>query len=174
MFEWLNIYECVTGSAGVTGQKYFYEIAYTMRSSVFKTLNWSNRMTVGSCEYILTILESLLQFTAFLFQFRLVLSLTMSQILESDVVQSPKYIILDTDMGTDDMWALIMLLKTEKHFNHIKLLAITCVHGNTSIDNVINNTFAVLDIMKRTDVGHAPYSNLRFGNFFFNFLSISS
>lgn len=76
----------------------------------------------------------------------------MSPAVELDVVQTPKYIILDTDMGTDDMWALIMLLKAEKHFSNIKLLAITCVHGNTTMDHVINNAFAVLDIMKRADV----------------------
>lgn len=72
--------------------------------------------------------------------------------LKLDVVQTPKYVILDTDMGTDDVWALIMLLKAAKHFSNITLLAITCVHGNTSMDNVVNNTFAVLDIMKRSDV----------------------
>lgn len=72
--------------------------------------------------------------------------------LDLDVVQTPKYIILDTDMGTDDMWALVMLLKAEKYFSNIKLLAITCVHGNTSMENVLINTFAVLDMMERPDV----------------------
>lgn len=72
--------------------------------------------------------------------------------LDLNVVQTPKYIILDTDMGTDDMWALVMLLKAEKYFSNIKLLAITCVHGNTSMENVLINTFAVLDMMDRPDV----------------------
>lgn len=76
----------------------------------------------------------------------------MSQELAHSVVKSTKYVILDTDMGTDDVWALIMLLKAERSFSNIKLLAITCVHGNTSMANVITNTFAVLDIMERTDV----------------------
>lgn len=55
-------------------------------------------------------------------------------------------------MGTDDVWALVLLLKAQKYFSNIKLLAITCVHGNTSMDNVINNSFAVLDLMNRPDV----------------------
>lgn len=76
----------------------------------------------------------------------------MALALELDVVQSPKYVILDTDMGTDDVWALIMLLKAEKSFQNIKLLAITCVYGNTSMDQVVINAFTILDIMKRSDV----------------------
>lgn len=79
--------------------------------------------------------------------------------LDLDVVNTPKYIILDTDMGTDDYWALLMLLKAEKHFSNIKLLAITCVHGNTTIDNVIQNAFVLLDILGRTDVSCIIYSH---------------
>lgn len=86
------------------------------------------------------------------------MSLTLE--LKLDVVQTPKYIILDTDMGTDDVWALMMLLKAEKCFSNIKLLAITCVHGNTSMDHVVNNTFAVLNIMKRSDVSLVLDSNM--------------
>lgn len=72
--------------------------------------------------------------------------------LELDAEQSPKFIIFDTDMGTDDVWALMMLLKAEKYFRNIKLLAITCVFGNSTMDNVLNNTFAILDNMMRSDV----------------------
>lgn len=63
-----------------------------------------------------------------------------------------KYVILDTDMGTDDAWALLMLLKAEKELKNIKLLAITCVHGNTTLENVIKNTYRVLHGVNRTDV----------------------
>lgn len=63
-----------------------------------------------------------------------------------------KYVIFDTDGGTDDAWALLMLLQAEKHLKNIKLLAITCVHGNTTIDNVIKNTYHILRLMDRSDV----------------------
>lgn len=63
-----------------------------------------------------------------------------------------KYIIFDTDMGSDDCWALQMLLKAEKNLKNIKILAITAVNGNTSVENVLKNTYRVLDGLGRTDV----------------------
>lgn len=71
-----------------------------------------------------------------------------------DSSNSHKYIILDTDMGTDDAWALLMILKAVKYFKNVTLLAITCVHGNTSMDNVVRNAYRVLSSMNRTDVSH--------------------
>lgn len=56
------------------------------------------------------------------------------------------------DMGTDDAWALQMMLKAEKHFKNIKLLAITTVFGNTTVENSIKNTYRILDGLDRTDV----------------------
>lgn len=66
-----------------------------------------------------------------------------------------KYIILDTDMGSDDAFALQMLLKAEKSLNNIKILAITTVHGNTSLENVLKNTYRLLDGFDRTDVKYS-------------------
>lgn len=63
-----------------------------------------------------------------------------------------KYVIFDTDMGCDDAWALQMILKAEKHFGDIKILAITTVNGNTTIENIIKNTYCILDGLNRTDV----------------------
>lgn len=64
----------------------------------------------------------------------------------------PRYIILDTDMGCDDSWALQMLLKSEKNFRNVKILGITTVNGNTTVENVIKNTYRILDGLGRTDV----------------------
>lgn len=64
-----------------------------------------------------------------------------------------KYLIVDTDMGTDDAWALLMLLKAEKCFKNIVILALTCVSGNTSMENVVKNTYYMLHSAGRTDVG---------------------
>lgn len=63
-----------------------------------------------------------------------------------------KYVILDTDMGADDAWALQMLLNAEKQLKNVKLLAVTTVDGNTDVDNVIKNTYHVLHGLNRTDV----------------------
>lgn len=67
--------------------------------------------------------------------------------------KSPRYIIFDQDMGTDDAWALFMLLKAEQTA-HVKILGITCVCGNTSLKNVVTNTIRVLELTKRTDVSY--------------------
>lgn len=63
-----------------------------------------------------------------------------------------RYVILDTDMGTDDGYALLMLLKAEKMFGRIQVLAITAVGGNTDVPNVLRNALKILHDMNRTDV----------------------
>ena len=46
--------------------------------------------------------------------------------------------VIDTDVGMDDASAIF--LATEAHkTGAIEILAITAVHGNTSLENVINN-----------------------------------
>lgn len=45
-----------------------------------------------------------------------------------------------------------MLLKAEKHLKSIKIIAITAVNGNTTMENVIKNTYRILDGLGRTDV----------------------
>lgn len=63
-----------------------------------------------------------------------------------------KYVIVDTDMGCDDAWALQMILKAEKHLKNVKVLAITLVNGNTTVENALKNTYRMLDGLDRTDV----------------------
>ncbi|XP_058816431.1 nucleoside hydrolase-like [Topomyia yanbarensis] len=60
-------------------------------------------------------------------------------------------VIVDVDVGTDDAWALLLLLKCEKKFN-FKVEAITCTHGNTDVDNGARNVVRVLAAIDRTDV----------------------
>ncbi|KAJ6649389.1 putative uridine nucleosidase 2, partial [Pseudolycoriella hygida] len=64
---------------------------------------------------------------------------------------STELIIFDTDPGIDDAWALLMLLKAEKVRN-IKVLAITLVHGNTTVDYAVDNCLRTLKCIDRTDV----------------------
>lgn len=63
-----------------------------------------------------------------------------------------KLVIFDTDMGFDDAWALQMILKAEKYLKNVQVLAITVVNGNTTVDNVIKNTYHILNGLGRTDV----------------------
>lgn len=52
--------------------------------------------------------------------------------------------ILDVDTGTDDAMALLLAFRTPL----VKVLAVTCVNGNSGIDEVVNNTLRVLDVME--------------------------
>ncbi|ETN65185.1 inosine-uridine preferring nucleoside hydrolase [Anopheles darlingi] len=64
---------------------------------------------------------------------------------------SPRKVVIDLDAGTDDAWALLMLLKAEQQYN-LQVVAITCVHGNTDVDNVTTNVLRILTAIDRTDV----------------------
>jgi purine nucleosidase len=60
-------------------------------------------------------------------------------------------IILDCDMGCDDAWCLITLLKCEQKCN-LELLAITTNAGNTSTMHACQNALLVLRTLNRMDV----------------------
>lgn len=64
---------------------------------------------------------------------------------------SEKRVIIDLDMGSDDYLALLLLLHAEK-LKEVKIEAITCCYGNTSVDNVVKNVIRLLEIEGRTDV----------------------
>ena len=57
-------------------------------------------------------------------------------------------IIIDCDAGTDDASAIIMALAHQ----NIEVIAITCVFGNTEVDNVVKNVLRVLKLCNRLDV----------------------
>ncbi|XP_030379198.1 probable uridine nucleosidase 1 isoform X2 [Scaptodrosophila lebanonensis] len=75
------------------------------------------------------------------------------------------YVVYDCDIGTDDAWGLLMLLRAE-HYSQsrevplpaqlapgrFKLAAVTCVHGNTDVDNGTLNALRVLSTAGRLDV----------------------
>lgn len=64
----------------------------------------------------------------------------------------PRKVVIDVDVGFDDAWAIIMMLQAEQVLKNVEVLGITCVNGNTSVENVIQNTVRVLRMLGRTDV----------------------
>lgn len=103
------------------------------------------------------------------------------------------FVIYDCDIGIDDAWGLLMLLKGEQLFRKLsqnvkidvdrerlpdvyKILAITCVQGNTDVDNCAKNALRVLDSVDRLDVSFnfilSKYKILIFYNYFHRYLFI--
>lgn len=58
---------------------------------------------------------------------------------------------MDVDVGLDDYLAICVLLSAEKR-GELKIEAIMCTTGNTSIENVARNTMRMLEVCGRTDV----------------------
>lgn len=52
-------------------------------------------------------------------------------------------IILDVDTGCDDAHAVVLLAYLAKNFNK-EIIGVTCVKGNTSLENVITNTLIAI------------------------------
>lgn len=61
-----------------------------------------------------------------------------------------KKLLVDVDCGVDDAQAMMMALA---HPN-VEILGITCVHGNTTVENVCKNTLRVLQVCNRLEVMH--------------------
>jgi len=76
--------------------------------------------------------------------------------MENDTRKLERLVVFDCDIGTDDAWALALLLRGEQlslaSGRRYKLIAITCVQGNTDVVN---------GAQKRTSKrGHTKYSNM--------------
>lgn len=56
--------------------------------------------------------------------------------------------IIDTDCGIDDAQAIMMALAAPD----VEILAITCVFGNTAVDNVCQNVLRVLSVCEHEGV----------------------
>ncbi|EDW82447.1 uncharacterized protein Dwil_GK25813 [Drosophila willistoni] len=74
----------------------------------------------------------------------------------ASAMPSKSYVVYDCDIGTDDAWGLAMLLRAEQHLEKrdkkFQLVAITCVQGNTDVDNGTRNALRVLHTLDRLDV----------------------
>lgn len=56
---------------------------------------------------------------------------------------------MDVDCGVDDAQAIMLVLAAP----NAELLAVTCTHGNTDVEQVCKNVLRVLEACKRLDVG---------------------
>ncbi|XP_036143429.1 inosine-uridine preferring nucleoside hydrolase isoform X2 [Monomorium pharaonis] len=76
-------------------------------------------------------------------------------------VETPRSIIVDCDAGIDDALALIVLLAGHTN-RRLSIKAITCVNGNTKVDNVVKNVFRTLHTCGCTDIPvyQGAYSSL--------------
>lgn len=62
-------------------------------------------------------------------------------------------LVLDVDVGNDDAWGIIMAASNYAQTSlGVELLGITCVQGNTEVDNVVVNVLKVLKTMDRLDI----------------------
>ncbi|XP_067116803.1 inosine-uridine preferring nucleoside hydrolase-like isoform X1 [Osmerus mordax] len=59
-----------------------------------------------------------------------------------------KKLLTDVDTGVDDAQAIMMALVAP----NVEILGITCVHGNTSLENACKNTLRVLKVCGRLDI----------------------
>ncbi|KAJ8013286.1 hypothetical protein DPEC_G00051680 [Dallia pectoralis] len=59
-----------------------------------------------------------------------------------------KKLLVDVDCGVDDAQAIMMALAAP----NVEVLGITCVHGNTSLENVCKNTLRVLQVCGRLEI----------------------
>ena len=64
-------------------------------------------------------------------------------------------IIMDVDTGVDDAFAVLFAAMHPD----INLLGITCVDGNTNVDQVVANTFKVLDAAGAGDIPCLLYTS---------------
>jgi len=59
-----------------------------------------------------------------------------------------KKIILDCDPGHDDAVAIMLAAASEE----LEILGITCVGGNTILNNTVNNTLKICSLLQREDI----------------------
>ncbi|XP_054642768.1 inosine-uridine preferring nucleoside hydrolase [Dunckerocampus dactyliophorus] len=59
-----------------------------------------------------------------------------------------KKLLVDADCGVDDAQGIMLVLAAP----NVDLLGVTCVHGNTTLENVCRNTLRVLQACNRLDI----------------------
>lgn len=64
-----------------------------------------------------------------------------------------RFLLIDTDAGVDDATAIFLCLAAHKNPEiKLKIVGITCVSGNTCVDNVCINVTRILNTAEVEDV----------------------
>ncbi|XP_014087575.3 nucleoside hydrolase [Bactrocera oleae] len=73
-----------------------------------------------------------------------------------------RYVVFDCDVGNDDAWGLMMLIRAEEAFKRrvdladspakFQIIGVSCVQGNSNVDQVVINTLRVLRAANRNDL----------------------
>ncbi|XP_017050609.2 pyrimidine-specific ribonucleoside hydrolase RihA [Drosophila ficusphila] len=76
--------------------------------------------------------------------------------MENDTKDLERLVVFDCDIGSDDAWALATLLRGEQLSlpggRRYKLVAITCVQGNTDVEHGAQNALRILSLLGRKDI----------------------
>ncbi|XP_063069755.1 inosine-uridine preferring nucleoside hydrolase [Engraulis encrasicolus] len=72
----------------------------------------------------------------------------ISRHLSGFVSTMPKKLLIDVDCGVDDAQAIMIALAAR----NVQVLGITCVHGNTVVENVCKNVLRVLKVCGRQEI----------------------
>ncbi|OCT76354.1 hypothetical protein XELAEV_18031554mg [Xenopus laevis] len=67
---------------------------------------------------------------------------------KAGMASKKKLLLIDVDCGTDDAQAIMMAIAAP----NVHILGITCVEGNTPLDNVCKNVLRVLQLCNRLDI----------------------
>ncbi|XP_020794833.2 inosine-uridine preferring nucleoside hydrolase [Boleophthalmus pectinirostris] len=67
---------------------------------------------------------------------------------QKDSPNMSKKLLLDVDCGVDDAQAIMLALAAP----NVEVLGITCVHGNTLVENVCKNTLRVLQVCQKLEI----------------------
>ena len=74
----------------------------------------------------------------------------MGFFLKRDIAQERKnknLVLIDSDAGLDDAWAIFVLLRAQRSIENPTIIeAITCVNGNTNVDNVAINVTRCMNV----------------------------
>lgn len=66
----------------------------------------------------------------------------------------PTKLLIDVDCGVDDAQAIMIALAAP----NVQVLGITCVYGNTVVENVCKNVLRVLQVCGRLEVNGSAHS----------------
>ena len=69
-----------------------------------------------------------------------------------------KKLLVDVDCGVDDAQAIMLGLAAP----NVEILGVTCVHGNTTVENVCKNTLRILQACNKLEVSAGPFCPMLF------------